>query len=142
MLIKCPHNGDLSSTFTSDLKIMMDSLVHVFTDFDHLLSSPRMLTFTTRLFLIYFSSSTCLLEIPKASSIILIIILILLIPIRSVCDRLLDLLPHPDGRDPRPDGSPGNQLPLFLSPLSFSLGHPLPRPRQHLQHRHHQHTKG
>ena len=118
MLIKCPHNGDLSSTFTSDLKIMMDSLVHVFTDFDHLLSSPRMLTFTTRLFLIYFSSSTCLLEIPKASSIILLIILILiiiiLIPlIRSVCDRLLDLLPHPDGRDPRPDGSPGNQLPCF-----------------------------
>ena len=111
MLIKCPHNGDLSSTFTSDLKIMMDSLVHVFTDFDHLLSSPRMLTFTTRLFLIYFSSSTCLSAITKDPSIL--IILILIIPIRSVCDRLLDLLPHPDGRDPRPDGSPGNQLPCF-----------------------------
>ena len=47
--------------------------------------------------------------------------------VRTVCDCLLDLLPHPDGRHPRQDGPPG---------------HPLPRPRQHLQHRHHQHPKG
>ena len=46
---------------------------------------------------------------------------------RPVCDRVVDLVPDPDGRDPRSDGPPG---------------HPLPRPGQHLQHRHHQHPQG
>ena len=39
----------------------------------------------------------------------------------------MDLVPDPDGRDPWSDGPPG---------------HPLPRPGQHLQHRHHQHPQG
>ena len=39
----------------------------------------------------------------------------------------MDLVPDPDGRDPREDGPPR---------------HTLPRPRQHLQHCHHQHAEG
>ncbi len=47
--------------------------------------------------------------------------------VRHVCDSLLDLLPHPDGRDPRADGP---------------ARHPVPRPREHLQHCYHQHSQG
>ena len=51
----------------------------------------------------------------------------LLPPLNPVRDHLLGELPHPPGSCPRQDGAPR---------------HPLPRPRQHLQHRHHQHPKG
>ncbi len=47
--------------------------------------------------------------------------------VRHVCDSLLDLLPHPDGRDPRANGP---------------ARHPVPRPREHLQHCYHQHSQG
>jgi hypothetical protein len=47
--------------------------------------------------------------------------------VRAVCDSVLDLVPDPDGRDPGSDGSPR---------------HALPGPRQHIQHRHNQHTQG
>ena len=51
-----------------------------------------------------------------------------LIPVsRSVCYCVLDFVPDSHGRDSWPDGSPS---------------HPLPRPRQHLQHCHHQHPQG
>ena len=46
---------------------------------------------------------------------------------RTVCYCILDILPDPYGRYPWPDGA---------------ASHPVPRPRQHLQHRHHQHTQG
>ena len=46
---------------------------------------------------------------------------------RSVCHRILDGIPDPDGQDWRLDGPPR---------------HPLPPPRQHLQHCCHQHTQG
>ena len=43
-----------------------------------------------------------------------------------MCHRILDGIPDPDGQDWRLDGPPR---------------HPLPPPRQHLQHCRHQHTQ-
>ena len=46
---------------------------------------------------------------------------------RSVCDRILDIIPNPHGRHPGEDGTPG---------------HLVPGAGQHLQHSDHQHTQG
>ena len=46
---------------------------------------------------------------------------------RSICYRLMDLVSHPHGRNPREDGAPG---------------HAVPGAGQHLQQCHNQHTQG
>ena len=53
--------------------------------------------------------------------------MVILTLLRSVCCGLLDKFRGPTGRHPRQDGAPH---------------HSLPRPGQHLQHRHHQHAQG